>query len=367
MPTRRWLSLAATLLLALAASSTVDAHAAPTPPAPHVGIGIKLLDAPRALINDPRAHSYIVDNLKPGATITRHVLVTNDTGRPAHLLLYVAAADIQNGQFVPAARGSSNDLTSWSSLTPSTADLPQAGTVTAVVTVHVPADAAVGERYATIIADLPPTATGSGVKVESRVGIRMYLNVVGKGGPRTDFTIDTLTAERDKDGSPVVQAQVHNTGDRAIDLSGALTLDHGPGGLGAGPFPAELGTTLAPGQSEPVTVKLNKALPAGPWHARIQLRSGLIQRAAEGTITFPSTAGTSAAPVKAKAVPLTKNRHVLVPLAIGLILLLLLALLLLLLWKRRRRREDEEDQTTGSSGPPTIPGQRPSADQPVRQ
>ena len=81
-------------------------------------------------------------------------------------------------------------------------------------------------------------------------------------------------------------------GDRAIDLSGALTLDHGPGGLGAGPFPRSSVRLSAPGQSEPVTVKLNKALPAGPWHARIQLRSGLIQRAAEGTITFPSAAGT---------------------------------------------------------------------------
>lgn len=358
MPTRRLLSLVVALL-SVCASFGASAYAAPAPV--HTGIGIRLLDAPQALINDPRAHSYIVDNLKPGATITRHVLVSNDTGHPAHLLLYIAASDIENGQFTPGSRGSTNELTGWSTLSPATMDLPQGGSAKATVTIHVPSDATVGERYATIIADLPPTATGEGVKVESRVGIRMYLNVVGKGGPRTDFTIDTLTAERDKDGSPVVQAQVHNVGDRAIDLSGALTLDHGPGGLGAGPFPAELGTTLAPGQSEPVTVKLNKALPAGPWHARIQLRSGLIQRAAEGTITFPSAAGTSAAPVKAKAVPLTKNRHVLVPIAIGLILALLIALFLFLLWKRRRRREDEQGKGKGGSGTaPTIPGQRSS-------
>jgi len=363
VPTRR---LLVTLVSAAALIAPGVALAAPAPT--HTGIGIRLLDAPQALINDPRAHSYIVDSLKPGATITRHVLVNNDTGRPAHLLLYVAASSIENGQFTPGSRGSTNELTSWTSLTPTTMDLPQGGSAKATITVRVPKNAGGGERYATVIADLPPTAGGQGIKVESRVGIRMYLNVAGKAAPRTDFSIDTLTAERDKDGAPVVQAQVHNIGDRAIDLNGALTLDHGPGGLSAGPFPAELGTTLAPGQSEPVTVKLDKALPAGPWHARIDLRSGLIHRAAEGTITFPSGAGSKAAPVKAKAVPLTKNRHVLIPIAIGLILALLIGLILFFLFKRRRRREDEEEQ--GKAGPgtsPMIPGQRASNDQAVRK
>jgi len=122
-----------------------------------------------------------------------------------------------------------------------------------------------------------------------------------------------------------------------------LKLDKGPGGLSAGPFPVRLGTTLAPGQSEPVTVALDKSLPAGPWHARIDLQSGLVKRAAEGTITFPTKAGTSAAPVKAHNIPLTKNRHFLVPLA--LLLLLLLAIgIFLLLWKRRKREEEEEEQ-----------------------
>ena len=363
MPTRRLATPAALVLAVASVLAPAAAGAAPGPK--HTGIGIKLLDAPRALVDDPRAHSYIIDSLQPGATITRHVLVSNDTGKAAHLLLYVTTADITNGQFTPGPRGATNELTSWSSLTPTSADLAQGASVTATLTLHVPADASAGERYGTIIADLPPTSSGSGVKVESRVGIRMYLNVGGKNAP-ANFTIDTLTAERDKDGSPVVQAQVHNVGARAIDLSGALSLDHGPGGLGAGPFPAELGTTLAPGQSEPVTVKLNKALPAGPWHARIQLRSGLLQRAAEGTISFPSGAGEKSAPVKAKAVSITRNRHVLVPIAIGL-LLLLLGLFLFFLLKRRRRKEDDEEQGKGGAGtPPAIPGQRASHDQAVR-
>jgi hypothetical protein len=83
----------------------------------------------------------------------------------------------------------------------------------------------------------------------------------------------------------VVLATVHNTGGRALDMSGTLQLLAGPGGLSAGPFPVTLGTTLAIDDTEPVTIALDKRLPAGPWDARITLRSGLIERSARATIT----------------------------------------------------------------------------------
>jgi hypothetical protein len=83
---------------------------------------------------------------------------------------------------------------------------------------------------------------------------------------------------------------VHNTGGRALDMSGTLRISAGPGGLKAGPFPASLGTTLAIGDTEPVTILLDKQLPAGPWKARVDLHSGLVQRHAQATITFPPTA-----------------------------------------------------------------------------
>ena len=64
-------------------------------------------------------------------------------------------------------------------------------------------------------------------------------------------------------------------------------LSDGPGGLSAGPFDANLGTTLATGATGPVTVHLDERLPAGPWTARITLRSGLVERSAHATVTFP--------------------------------------------------------------------------------
>ena len=51
---------------------------------------------------------------------------------------------------------------------------------------------------------------------------------------------------------------------------------------------------MAIGDTEPVTIALDKQLPAGPWGAHITLRSGLVERSAQATITFPDT-GTSAA------------------------------------------------------------------------
>jgi hypothetical protein len=237
------------------------------------------------------------------------------------------------------------ELPQWVSLDKSTATVASQSAVTVAATFHVPASTSKGEYYGALLAELPPPPGQKGVGVASRVGIRVYLAVGPGGEPRSDFTVDTLTASRNPDSAPVVTAQVHNTGGRALDMTGSLKLSEGPGGLSAGPFPAKLGTTLAPGQTEPVTVVLDKALPAGPWHARIDLASGQVKRAAEGTITFPTQPGTASAPVQAKNIPLTKNRNFLVPLAI-LLLLAIAVGIVLLFWKRRKRKEDEEDAET---------------------
>jgi len=352
---------------ALVASAT-SAYAAPAPsPTPkYPGLGIGLTQVPSKLLKDPRARIYVIDNLNRGDVITRTFQVSNGTPFALDVALYAAASQIVKGSWSPLDGQTQNDLSRWTTVTPSLMHLASGQKAQAQLKVAVPRDAVDGERYAVVWAQAAMPGTGA-VHQVARVGIREYISI-GKGnGPPTNFTIDTLTAARTPDGQPEVLAQVHNTGGRAIDLIGALTLDHGPGGLSAGPFPAKLGTTLAPGESEPVTVLLDKALPAGPWHARIELQSDLLKRAAEGTITFPSAAGAKAAPVKAKAVPLTKNRNVLVPLALGLILLLLIGLILFLLWKRRRRKDDEDEEQKADGVPPTIPGQRESHEEALRR
>ena len=158
----------------------------------------------------------------------------------------------------------------------------------------VPADAAHGGAYGVVWAEAGGGGTAAGVSVVNRVGIRVYLSVGPGGSPEAAFSIDSMTAERDADGLPVVAARVHNTGGRALDLSGTLELSNGPASLSAGPFPAALGTTLAPGDTETVRFALDARLPSGPWDAVITLHSGEVEEIASATISFP-VAGTSPA------------------------------------------------------------------------
>jgi CheY-like chemotaxis protein len=265
-------------------------------------IGIRLVDAPASARDDPRAQVYIVDHLAPGTVITRRIEVSNTTGAAARVQLYAAAASIGKGSFLGAAGHTANDLSTWTSVVPGEPDVPAGGKLTATVTIAVPADAAPGEQYGVVWAEArsAPNA-GGGVTQVSRVGIRLYVSVGPGGAPAAAFTIDTLTAQRSGDGEPTVVATVHNSGGRALDMNGSMELRNGPGGLNAGPFPARLGTTLAIGAAEPVTIALDKALPAGPWDARVTLRSGLLEESARANLTFPA-AGSSAT-VKPKPTP----------------------------------------------------------------
>jgi hypothetical protein len=249
---------------------------------------------PAAASADPRARIYIVDHLAPGAVIQRRVEVANSTTSVAHVDLYASAADIGSGSFLGADGHTANDLSTWTSVDPGSADVPVCGSATAVVTITVPRDAGPGEQYGVVWAETRTSPADGGITQVSRVGVRLYVSVGPGGAPAADFTIASLTAERAPDGHPVVVASVHNTGGRALDLGGTLALTDGPGALSAGPFDAVLGTTVAVGDTEPVRIDLDPQLPAGPWHAVITLHSGLVERTATATIAFPD-AGSAAA------------------------------------------------------------------------
>jgi len=348
-----FLALALVVGALLPATSAVTADAAPSQPAPSPppsadpgSLGIRLLDAPTEAANDPRARSYIVDNLAPGTVIRRRVEVSNTTAAPTPVTLYPAAASIGDGAFAPADDRTPNELSTWTTLDPPSPTLAPGARTPVLLTIAVPPDASSGERYAVVWAQqTTPAPTGGGVAQVNRVGIRIYLSVSAGGPPPSGFVVDTLTAQRSNDGRPLVTTQVRNTGGRALDLSGQLTLAAGPGGLAAGPFPAQLGTTLAPGQSSSVAIPLDQQLPDGPWQARLGLRSGLVDQSTQATIRFPSSAG-SADPVRAES-PSGFPVWV-VALIGGIAALSLLGLLIVLIRNWRSRR-------TGTTTPPSPP------------
>lgn len=333
----RHLTAAAAVAVAVAVllGGSAAADEGSPPPVPP-GLGIRLLDAPGTARDDPRAAAYVVDHLRPGASITRHVLVTNGTAGSVDVDLYAGAARVTAGGFEVLEGRARNDLTGWTTVSPATATLPPGGSTRVTVTVAVPATATGGERYAAILAQTRPAAAASGnVAVSSRVGVRVYLSVGGAAEPVSAFTVSTLTAVRATDGTPAVLARVTNTGQRALDLTGSLALDGGPGGLAAGPFPVAALRTLGIGDTGEMGVPVDRTVPPGPWHAVMTVRSGTLEQRVEATLSFPAAPGGSAAPVAARRVPLTRDRSVVAPLAAAL--LLAVAALLGLVWWRARR------------------------------
>lgn len=307
---------------------------------PKNGIQLRLIDAPVKARADSRAWRYIIDHLAPGSVIHRRVEVSNTTRSPQHLSLYAAAGEIHNRRFLFAPGRTPNELSTWTTTNRHEVTLAPHARSMVTATIAVPDDAAPGERYAVIWAEAAaPAPPGGGVAEINRVGIRIYLSVGRGNPPPSDFTIDSISAERSPNGRQILLAQVHNTGGRALDLGGDMTLTHGPGSLNAGPFKVQLGTTLAPGDSGPLTVPLNEQVPNGPWHARIRLQSGLTKHSAEATITFPKAAG------MAKTVNATTaaRYYPAAALTIGVALTALIAARTLLRRGRRRQRRN----TTG--------------------
>jgi hypothetical protein len=296
-------------------------------------VGIRLLDVPLDAADDPRAKQYIVDNLEPGATITRRVEISNTTAGTLHVAVYAGAASISGGAFIGGEGHAVNDLTSWTSIAHTSLEVPAGGVVRDAVTILVPKDVAPGERYGLVWAEVSG-AMGSPITQVARVGIRTYLSVGGDNPPPTSFTVDTLTAMRNDEGQPVVLAQVHNTGGRALDLTGTLSLEKVSGAVNVGPYAVVLGTTLAPGQSEPVRVIITDEIVDGPWDATLALKSGLASDTAVARITFPEGVG-AAPPTPAQEETSGLPWGVAAALAAGL---LALALVILFAVIRRRQR-----------------------------
>ncbi len=223
------LALVVGCLVLLVGSPGAPADAAPTP---GTGLGIRLLEAPVALKNDPRAQSYIVDNLPPGTTITRKIEVSNATGTSQQVSLYPGAATIPQGQGFTVLDGrAANELTSWISVTPSTVTVPDGSAKDAEVRIAVPRDATETERYAVVWAEIRGSApSGGGIVGVSRVGIRVYLSVGAGNGPPADFRLGTLSPGRSSSGAPQLTVDVENVGMRALDPRGTVTLSDGPAG-----------------------------------------------------------------------------------------------------------------------------------------
>lgn len=302
------------------------------------GLGVRLLEAPAALVDDPRAQVSIIDDLAPGATIERRVRFSNgDPDEALPVRLYATSASIADGDFRVAEGRVEDELTGWTTISADDLVLEPCSGTEVTVTIAVPADAEAGERYGLVAAEHQPAVEPGEVVVASRIGVRTYLHVAGQEPARPELEVETIRPGRDAAGHPTVDIVVDNPGGRAIDVTGEIELTDGPGGLRAGPFPTGGATTLAPGDRGEVGITLDPSLPDGPWRVEVTLRSGQLEERAEAIITFPEAGQGEAVPLH----PL-QDRGVLLPIAAALLALALL--LLLLAWRRRRDDDTDEDE-----------------------
>lgn len=252
-------------------------------------VGIRLVPLAGASPDDPLASSYVVDRLAPGTSLTRSVEIDNTTRSYIDVSVYPAAASIVRGHFTFAPSEAGTELSGWTSVGRDLLRLAPGAQASDTLTIRVPGRASSGGRYGVLWAQVSATpAAGGGVTLVNRVGVRMYISIGLGGGPSSGFTIGPLAAGRSPSGRQFVVAMIHNSGQSTLDLSGNLALSNGPDGLRSGPFAATLGTVIAPGVSEPVTVRLDSVLPRGPWRADLSLTSGLLHHSAVDTITFPA-------------------------------------------------------------------------------
>ena len=348
---RRFLFLLAVLVSVIVSTGSAEPDRATAQTAGPT-VGIRIVDAPTSRVDDPRARLYIVDHLAPGTRISRRVEVSNDTTATQPVQLYAAAASVDGGEFRFGEGRATNDLVSWTTIDPTSMSLAAGAKGLATVTIDVPPKATAGEQYGVVWAELSaPAPAGGGIGEVNRVGVRIYLSVGPGGEPPSEFVTTALQGKRSADGSPVVAATVHNTGGRALDLSGELRLTNGPGALSAGPFNATLGTTLGIGQTEPVLFTLDKALPNGPWDAKIVMRSGTTIREASAHITFPSQPASAAQPVPTKTGGGSGSSFPIVPVGAGGAAVVLTGGGSVLLVRRRQRSRDYPPQPSSPAQP----------------
>lgn len=306
------------------------------------GIGIQLLDIPVDAQDDSRARTNIVDNVAPGTTIQRRVTISNFDDGEQQASVSAAASTVVDGAFTPDD-AHPNELVSWISVDHPTLTLPARSAADVTVTIAVPADAPEGEQYATVWAQADAgRQTASGVTIVNRSGIRVYLSVGAGNGPASDFAIEGVTASTGPDGVPQIDAVVHNTGGRAIDVKGSVALRDGPGMTSAGPFDLGTATTILPGETHTVSIPLAAGLSAGPWTTALTLRSGLVEREETTTLTLPVAA--------AVGPPASEPS----PMALILLVVAGVGVLAAAAWGLIRRRR-------GTPGPATVAATVPSA------
>ncbi|GIF74598.1 WxL protein peptidoglycan domain-containing protein [Asanoa siamensis] len=257
--------LATAVVAALAGSLPVGAAAQAEPTTPQTwGIAPSTRSGP-----DGRpAFTYKLD---PGATLTDYAAVSNYSAAPITLDLYASDAfTTEQGGFdlLPAAREPTG-VGSWVSFDSRFARLtiPSKSRMDVPFRLSVPKNATPGDHAGGIVAAVATTAAtaeGGQVKVDRRVGTRVYLRVTGEVRPALEVerVAARWTGTVDPIGGGVVTAtyRIRNTGN--VRLTGQpVTTIAGPFGVGRRVARTDPVPEILPGGEVLTTVRADGVLP----------------------------------------------------------------------------------------------------------
>ncbi|MDG4786355.1 hypothetical protein O7626_10510 [Micromonospora sp. WMMD1102] len=335
-PLRR-LGLLAVVAGLLAPMPVSAAGAAPPPYAAPDSSGtleIRAAGASGGESTDPGGSPRLTLHAKPGQSVERWVEVVNPSRVRQQVTVYPGAAAIENHAFTFANGRSGNALSGWTRVqTPGFRLAPKAKK-SVRIQIRVPKNAARGERYAVLWAQIGSAAAGTAERAATQVrrsGLRVYLNVGTGKEPQPNFEIVGMRAEQTARGMPVVVAELRNNGLRAVNPQGTLRLSTASGPAPSGAFTALGGVTIAPNSTGLMTVPLHGELPSGPWDVEFAVASGAVLRESKATLSLPG-APAAATPDEADS----DGVPVLLLVSAGA---LLLVLLLFLVVRRRRTRQ----------------------------
>ncbi|MDG4820507.1 DUF916 domain-containing protein [Asanoa sp. WMMD1127] len=223
--------------------------------------------------NGPDGRASFTYKLDPGATLTDYAAISNYSAAPITLDLYASDAfTTEQGGFdlLPAAR-EPTDVGSWVSFDSRFARLtiPSKSRMDVPFRLSVPKNATPGDHAGGIVAAVASTAVsadGGQVKVDRRVGARMYLRVTGEVRPAVDIerVAVSYTGTVNPMGGGVVTAtyRIRNTGN--VRLTGRPTTTvAGPFGVGRRVARTDPVPEILPGGEVLTTVRANGILPLG--------------------------------------------------------------------------------------------------------
>jgi hypothetical protein len=312
---------------------------------------------------------YFVYSLPPGSVRHGGVIVSNSGTATGAVKLF--AADATTGRttgtvYLTDRKGTR--VGGWISLSPASLTLAPGQHATVHFTVRVPASAKPGQWVGGLVAETSRQVSGSKSKQKASVQIKIRdLTIVAvqvnvPGPPAIAFKIGGVTTGGQR-GFQEVVTHIANTGNVLVKPTGAVTiLSKGGTVLQVLPFKMD---TFLPGTAVDYPLFLKKALPAGDYRAKVQLRVPAGAGGASRVISaepafsvskqevqqvFTSAAPQTPPPGAAGASTASKRPWPLIGAGVAAGVLVLLLLLWLLL--RRRRR-------TSAQRPPTVV-QRPA-------